>query len=138
MQLATHSCGHNHSNQCKTIECRAWHSKISCGIGRMCRTLATPLFPTHNISFLDEPVQYTDRPNSTEVHQELTTYVYPVEQEFWEVEDLDDPQASQTRWRHLYTQLNLRSSENPPSQSVARMYQHRPLNRFVLLKLYYM
>ena len=82
---------------------------------------------------LDETVQFTDRPNSTEAEQNVTSYVYPVEQEFWEVEDLDDPHASQVRWRHLYTQLNLRSSEDPPSQKVARMHQNRPLNRLVLL-----
>ncbi|KAI6647626.1 Tyrosine-protein phosphatase non-receptor type 1-like [Oopsacas minuta] len=78
----------------------------------------------------DETTTYTDRPNSKEPEDDVTAYVYPVEKEFWDVEDMEDPHASRARWKRLYIQLHMRSMENPPSQEVAKMHQYRPLNRY--------
>ena len=76
---------------------------------------------------------YTDRDNSPEPPSDTSSvYSYPVEHEFWEIEDVDDAQASNARWKHVYMQLHMQSVENPPSQRIAKMQQNRPLNRCVV------
>ena len=76
---------------------------------------------------------YTDRSNSPDPASEASTnYTYPVEQEFWNIEDIDDPQGSHARWKQVYMQLHMRSVEEPPPQRIARMQQNRPLNRYVI------